>query len=79
MDEKKFKLSVDSNIMEVIQTYPQAAEVFMKNGLPCVGCAAARYEKISDVASEFGIDGEKLIVEINKAIASDRQEEGSEK
>lgn len=74
MKEKVFKLSVDSNIMEVIQVYPEAAEVFMKNGLPCVGCAAARFEKISDVVAEFGIDGEKLIKEIEAAIEERKKE-----
>ena len=68
----KFILSVDSNIMEVIQRYPKAAEIFMKHGLPCVGCAAARYEKISDVVAEFGIDADKLIKEIEK---SEKKEE----
>lgn len=66
--EKDFKLSIDSNIMEVIQEYPHAAEVFMKNGLPCVGCAAARFEKISDVVAEFGIKGEDLIAEIKEGM-----------
>lgn len=61
------KLSVDSNIMEVVQNYPKAAEIFMKHGLPCVGCAAAQFEKISDVVAEFGIDGEKLVEEIKKS------------
>ena len=76
--DKIFKLSVDSNIMEVIQVYPVAAEIFMKNGLPCVGCAAARYEKISDVVQEFGIDGNKLIDEIKEAIAKEKQERKAE-
>lgn len=70
-----FKISIDSNIMEVIQVYPQAAEIFMKNGLPCVGCAAARFEKISDVVAEFGIDGEKLIKEIEEAVSPEEKKQ----
>lgn len=65
--KEKFELSVDSNIMEVIQRYPEAAEIFMKSGLPCVGCAASQYEKISDVVAEFGIDGEALIKDIKES------------
>ena len=65
--KEKFELSVDSNIMEVVQRYPKSAEIFMKAGLPCVGCAAAHHESISDVVAEFGIDGEKLIEEIKKS------------
>ncbi len=64
MSEKKIELSIDSNIMEVISNYPRAAEIFAKNGLPCVGCVATRFESISDIVGEFGIDGETLIKEI---------------
>ncbi|MEA2007213.1 MAG: DUF1858 domain-containing protein [Patescibacteria group bacterium] len=71
-EEKKFELSVDSNIMEVIQRYPNAAEIFMKSGLPCVGCSAAQYEKISDVVAEFGIDAEVLIKEIEKSAKEEK-------
>lgn len=67
MSEKKFELSVNSNIMEVISVYPKAAEIFAKNGLPCVGCAAARFESISDIVGEFGIDGEALVKEIEES------------
>lgn len=66
MTEKKFELNKDSNIMETLQNYPGAAEVFMKHGLPCVGCAAAHYENISDIAGEFGVDAEELIKEIKE-------------
>ena len=64
--KEEFEISVDSNIMEVIQHNPKAAEIFMKHGLPCVGCAAAQYEKISDVVAEFGVDADKLIDEIKE-------------
>ncbi len=62
--DKKFILNKDSNILETIENYPEAIEIFAKNGLPCVGCAAARFEKLSDVVAEFGIDPDKLIEEL---------------
>lgn len=65
--KKEFKLSKDSNIMETIQNHPGAVEVFAKHGLPCVGCAAAHFEKISDIAGEFGVDAEELVKEIEQA------------
>jgi hybrid cluster-associated redox disulfide protein len=67
MSDKKFKLDRDSNILETIQNYPEAVEIFAKNGLPCVGCAAARFEKLSDVVEEFGVDLDKLIEEIKNS------------
>jgi hybrid cluster-associated redox disulfide protein len=64
MTDKNFELSVDSNILETIENYPEAAEIFIKHGLPCLGCAAARFEKLSDVVAEFGIDVDKLIADL---------------
>jgi hybrid cluster-associated redox disulfide protein len=64
--KKDFELSKDSNIMETIENYPGAVEVFAKHGLPCVGCAAARFERISDVVNEFGVDADELIKEIKE-------------
>lgn len=65
-NKNKFELSLNSNIMEVIREFPGATEIFAKNGLPCAGCAAAQFEKLSDVVGEFGIDGDKLIEELKK-------------
>jgi hybrid cluster-associated redox disulfide protein len=70
MTEKKFELNKDSNIMEVLENYPESAEIFAKNGLPCAGCAASRFEKLSDVASEFGTDLDKLIKELKDSAVS---------
>jgi hybrid cluster-associated redox disulfide protein len=63
-EAKEFKLSKDSNIMETIQNYPGAVEIFTKYGLPCIGCAAAHFENLSDIAAEFGVDEDNLVKEI---------------
>ena len=64
---KEFELSPDSNIMETVENYPEAAEVFAEHGIPCLGCAAARFEKLSDISGEFGIEAEQLVKEIKEA------------
>ncbi len=66
--EGDFKLSVNSNILEVIENYPRAAEIFAEYGLPCAGCVAASYESLADVVAEFGVDGEELVkaIEMSK-------------
>ena len=66
--DEKFKLSIDSNILEVIENYPRAAEIFAEYGLPCAGCVAASYESLADVVAEFGVDGEELVkaIEMSK-------------
>lgn len=63
----KFEVTVDSNIMEVVEKFPMAATIFADYGLPCAGCAAASFERISDIVNEFGIDGKELVEAIKKS------------
>ncbi len=65
-NEENFEATLDSNILETVEKIPGAAEIFAEYGLPCAGCAAASYEKISDIIGEFGVDGDKFITAINK-------------
>lgn len=65
-DKKHFELNKDSNIMETVQNYPGTAEIFAKHGIPCLGCAAAQFEKLSDIAGEFGMKAEDLVEEIKE-------------
>ena len=67
MTNNDFELGSDSNIMETVKRYPVTAEIFAKHGIPCLGCAAARFEKLSDISGEFGISAEKLVEEIKEA------------
>ena len=46
----------------------QAVDVLVKNGLGCIGCAAAKFENIEAGARVHGLDPDKLIAEINEAI-----------
>ncbi len=67
MAEKDFELTPDSNIIKTVEKYPAAASVFAKHGIPCLGCAAAHFETLSDISGEFGIEAEELIKEIEEA------------
>ncbi len=64
-EAEKFEVTVDSNIMETVERIPGAAEIFAEYGLPCAGCVAASYEKISDIIGEFGVDGDELVAALN--------------
>lgn len=67
MSEKK--VTKEMSIIEIVQTYPETIEVFAKNGLGCIGCAAARFENLEAGAKVHGLDPDKLVEEINAAIA----------
>ncbi|MFZ5942921.1 MAG: DUF1858 domain-containing protein [Bacillota bacterium] len=62
------KITKDMSIVEAVQKYPQVAEVFMKFGMGCLGCAAARFENIEQGATVHGINVDELITALNKAV-----------
>jgi hybrid cluster-associated redox disulfide protein len=62
------KINKQMKIDEVLNKYPEAAEIFVKHGFHCIGCMAASFESIEQGAIAHGINVEKLIEDLNKAI-----------
>lgn len=56
------------SITEVVSKYPETVPVFMQHGMGCLGCAAARFENIEQGALAHGINVDKLIEDLNKAV-----------
>ena len=63
------KVTKEMSIIEIVQNYPESIEVFARNGLGCIGCAAARFENLEAGAKVHGIDPDKLVDEINAVIS----------
>lgn len=55
-------------IADVLERYPQSAEVFMEYGFHCLGCMGATSESIEDGCTVHGIDADKMVADINKTI-----------
>ena len=64
-------ITKEMSIMEVVQKYPDTAEVFMNAGMGCLGCAAAHFENIEQGAQAHGIDVDALMEGLNKAVAAE--------
>jgi hybrid cluster-associated redox disulfide protein len=64
----KEKISEDMTIKEVIDNYPETAMVFMKYNVGCIGCLAASFEKVKDIATVHGIDIKALVKDLNLAV-----------
>ncbi len=58
-------ITKDKTIAEILDKNPKTAEVFMKHGMGCLGCAVASGETIEEAAMVHGIDAEVLIKELN--------------
>ncbi len=59
------KITVDTVIADVIEINPNAAEILMKYGMHCLGCAIAHGETVGEAASVHGADLEKMLEELN--------------
>ena len=60
-------ITKDTPIGEIVQKYPQTVRVFLKHGLMCVGCAAARFENLEQGAVAHGINVDALLQDLNTA------------
>ena len=62
------KITEDMNIREVLENHPELVAVFQKHNMGCIGCIAASFEKISDIAAVHGIDVKQFVKELNEAM-----------
>lgn len=62
-------ITKEMSIVDIVQKYPQAVQVFRNYGMGCLGCAAARFENIEQGAAAHGIDVAALVADLNKAVS----------
>ena len=67
------KINKDMPIGEVVQKHPETIEVFQKHGLHCMGCAIAHFENIEQGCIAHGIDADKLVEDLNKALKKKKE------
>jgi hybrid cluster-associated redox disulfide protein len=65
------KIKKDTSLGEIAAKYPKAAEVLAKKGMACVGCPMAMMETVEMGAKSHGLDVNKLLKEMNKALKED--------
>jgi hybrid cluster-associated redox disulfide protein len=58
----------DKSITDIIEEFPKTVEVFLKHGMHCFGCMAARFENVEQGALAHGIDVDQLMNDLNKAV-----------
>ena len=62
------KITEDMNIREVIDKYPETVSVFAKYNMGCIGCIAASFESLKDIATVHGTDVKAFVKDLNEAI-----------
>lgn len=63
------KITKDLIIGDVLDQYPNTAEIFFSIGMHCLGCPASRGETIAEACMVHGADVDELINRLNEAIA----------
>jgi len=58
-------------VAEVLGRWPRVIPVFLSHGMACVGCAAAPFETLAEVAGIYGLPQDKFIDELLQAIGND--------
>lgn len=60
-------------IGEIVNRYPETAEILLGIGMHCLGCPASQAESMEDACAVHGVDTEKFIKVINERISETRK------
>jgi hybrid cluster-associated redox disulfide protein len=61
-------LSTEMTVEEILERWPALARVFLRRRMACVGCAMARFERLSDVARIYGVPPASLSAAMRRAL-----------
>ncbi len=67
------RITGEMSIEEIVREYPDTAEVFLKHGLHCIGCAVARSETLAEGAMAHAIELDPLINDLNKVVGKKKK------
>ena len=59
------KITENTIITEALDINPNAAEILMRYGMHCLGCAIAHGETVGEAAAVHGADLEQMLAELN--------------
>ncbi|MBQ9736078.1 MAG: DUF1858 domain-containing protein [Clostridia bacterium] len=63
-------ITKDSIIGDVLDQYPDVADIFFAIGMHCLGCPSARGESIEMACMVHGADADALVKQLNDRIAA---------
>lgn len=61
-------ITKDWSITDIVEKYPETAEILMNYGMHCFGCMAARFENIEQGALAHGINVDELMKDLNACV-----------
>lgn len=64
------EITKEMSITELVVKYPETAEVLMRRGMGCLGCAASQFESLAEGAGAHGIDVDQLVTDLNHLVTA---------
>jgi len=52
-------------IGDILEKYPEKADILLESGMHCLGCPAAQMETLEEACAVHGIDAEELVAKLN--------------
>jgi hybrid cluster-associated redox disulfide protein len=59
----------DTLIHDILESLPEAEEIFQRYSLPCADCVVAQHETLEEGARLTGVSLEALLAELNEALS----------
>ncbi|PVA10682.1 hypothetical protein DC366_07305 [Pelagivirga sediminicola] len=63
---------LDRTLSEIMSTWPETVQVFLRHGMHCVGCRVGPFHTIEDACMEYHLDESEFRRELQNAISSKR-------
>jgi len=65
---KERKINKKMKFSEVLHKFPDLAEVFIQEGMYCIGCPMSAQESIEQGCKAHGINPDKLVEKLNQRL-----------
>ena len=59
------EINKDMLIGDLVENYPEKAQILLDAGMHCLGCPSARGETLEEACEVHGIDVEELLAKLN--------------
>lgn len=59
------KIEKTTKIGELLQAFPEKAEILLEAGMHCLGCPASQSESLEEACQVHGIDVDELVEKLN--------------
>ena len=68
MAETMDKITIESNIGEILDHWPQLTKIFIEYQMSCPGCYLSSFEILEDAMEIYGVPEERFISSLNGAV-----------